>query len=288
MLLRWISALIGIPLFLGACLWGAQPFAVGAVTLAVIGLREIQRTFRAQGLHPNPLLGILGLGSPGIGIFASPWELFHDYPLQQAAFVWLVGGLFAAMLWEVIAAIRTGEMRVAQNLGYGLLCGVYIALFGGMVWLRHLPGALHAGPFPNLELGAAVMLLFAFCVWATDSGSLFAGKAWGRRKLVPALSPQKTVEGAVGGLACGLLIGAGTGLLLFGSPWGGLLAGAIAGIVAPLGDLFESALKREAGVKDFGSLIPGHGGALDRFDSLMVVTSFATLLLVCFFRPPVH
>jgi phosphatidate cytidylyltransferase len=92
------------------------------------------------------------------------------------------------------------------------------------------------------------------------------------------LSPGKTVEGAIGGLAGGILMGAALGGALLGAPVWGLVAGSVAGTAGQLGDLFESAIKRELGVKDIGRALPGHGGVLDRFDSLLFAAPVMALL----------
>jgi phosphatidate cytidylyltransferase len=132
-----------------------------------------------------------------------------------------------------------------------------------------------------------VLLIFPLVVtWASDIGAFFVGRARGRRKLIPSVSPGKTVAGAVGGLLASMLVAwlyarsvlvpvASLGL----TPWGALGIGAAISVAAQIGDLFESLLKREARVKDSSHIIPGHGGILDRFDSLIFVLPVAYLLL---------
>jgi phosphatidate cytidylyltransferase len=112
--------------------------------------------------------------------------------------------------------------------------------------------------------------------WINDSAAYFIGHRWGRRKLLPRVSPGKTVEGAAGALLVTVLAAVPTMWLV--DRWvplfdlaDALAVGALVGIAAPVGDLIESAFKRDAGVKDASDLVPGHGGVLDRFDSLMVV-----------------
>ncbi len=264
MLTRWISAGIGIPLFIGICIWGSTPFAVGVVALALLGLVEMLKAYSSETVQPSPLLAAAGLLGPA-------WALRLFRPEYHAAGAAVLGFGLAAVVWEVLRAARTGEMHAARNTAYGLLCGLYIALFGGMVLLRSWPGNVRQGPYHGLPLGLALVTLGACSVWATDSAALFAGRFAGKRKLAPRLSPGKTVEGAIGGLMGGLAIGGLFGYWLLREPGFGLVVGAIAGIFGQIGDLFESALKREAGLKDFGGIMPGHGGVLDRFDSLLVV-----------------
>ena len=122
--------------------------------------------------------------------------------------------------------------------------------------------------------------------WGTDIAAYFVGRAFGKRKLMPSVSPGKTVAGAIGGLVAAVLIALAWERLVLRPvaqlgmrPWNTILFGAVVSVAAQVGDLAESLLKREAGVKDSSHLIPGHGGVLDRFDSLLFVLPVAYLLL---------
>lgn len=125
----------------------------------------------------------------------------------------------------------------------------------------------------NINQGRAWTILALFTTFAADSGAFFIGSAWGKRALAPKISPHKTWEGALGGLVCAV----GSGLILSnillglteGMLWS-IMPGLLIGIFSPLGDLAVSLFKRRAGVKDSGNLLPGHGGILDRIDSLLV------------------
>ena len=118
-------------------------------------------------------------------------------------------------------------------------------------------------------------------VWIADTAAYFVGRAWGRRKLAPSISPGKTWEGAWGGIAAAIAYAMIGGTFLLGTAgWLSLfLVGVALAVISIVGDLFESAAKRQAGVKDSGALLPGHGGILDRVDSAAAVLPVAALLL---------
>jgi phosphatidate cytidylyltransferase len=192
----------------------------------------------------------------------------------------------------IVLAVLSGLVLVARAWSSGRMLGWFRAFYGkagfwyvggafsSFVLLRALPGRIRVGPYAAADRGAWIMLCVAVCVWSTDTFAFFTGMAIGKHKLAPKLSPGKTFEGFVGGLAGAIFAGAAFGHWI-GLAWAnGAVIGAIAGLIGPLGDLFESGLKRELGIKDFGNLMPGHGGILDRFDSLMFVAPVAYLYLV--------
>jgi phosphatidate cytidylyltransferase len=125
--------------------------------------------------------------------------------------------------------------------------------------LRALPGVN----------GCRYFLLLIIATWANDSAAYFVGSVFGRHKLAPSISPKKSVEGSLAGLFASGLTGLIIALIWVKSILLFLLLGFVIGIAGQIGDLFESILKRDLGVKDSGSIMPGHGGVLDRFDSLM-------------------
>jgi phosphatidate cytidylyltransferase len=233
-------------------------------------------------VHANLLLMTLGLVLPLYAwtnwLDTGPGTSFSQAARMESVLFAAGGAFLVAAVAEVIRAGGTGEMAVARNLGYGLLGGAYLSLFSAIAWLRADTVSVGAGLFPRIDVGVARALLTVFCVWATDSFALFAGRAFGRRKLAPRLSPGKTWEGSAGGFVAAVGFGALFGALLLGRPVAGAAVGALAGSLGQIGDLFTSSLKREVGIKDFGAVIPGHGGALDRFDSLLFVAPLACLL----------
>ena len=137
-------------------------------------------------------------------------------------------------------------------------------------------------PIAGESWGVVMLWLLLFCTWASDTFAYFAGRAFGKRKIVPSISPNKTLEGFIGGFIGCIITGIIYASISNIPVYFGAYVGIICGVLAPLGDLFESKLKRLCNVKDSGTLLPGHGGVLDRFDSLLF-TAPVTLLLVLFF-----
>lgn len=168
--------------------------------------------------------------------------------------------LLAATILLLVWALRQGTERYATNAFLTLGSVVFFGLLGCA------PLLLFQAAGRGAEAHHLVAVIF-LCIWITDSAAYFCGRQWGVTKLAPAISPKKTRVGFVGGIV-GSLVPMGLGFLLPSfSPWAlmGLLL--LAGIGGQVGDLVESALKRDAGIKDAPALIPGHGGLLDRFDS---------------------
>jgi phosphatidate cytidylyltransferase len=168
--------------------------------------------------------------------------------------------LIVLLLGSVLAA---GGQAVAAPAG-AFRAGLGVVYLGlpalALLDLRNVPAS-----------GPALLLWLFLVVWTTDIAAYLVGRAIGGPKLAPRISPGKTWAGLAGGVTGAALVGAVTAGTLGGIPWLGALLGGFLALVAQAGDLFESHLKREAGVKDSGTLIPGHGGALDRLDGLLFV-----------------
>lgn len=253
---RVLTAAVGIPVFLGAVVAGGVWWFLLVCFIIFVGLWEWQRLIRRSFDVTVPLDALFGGG------------LLVALPAYNAAKADGAPGLewaAALMLVTVYAVAREAlSSRRRPLLGGGavVLGVVYVAgLLSHLVLLRGVSGH-----------GLLLTLVAVVGTWLTDTGAFFVGRALGGRKLMPALSPNKTVSGAVGGWIAGFLGVLGTGAFAASLPLGrALLLAAAVPVAAQLGDLMESAFKREAGVKDSGRLLPGHGGVLDRFDSLMLV-----------------
>ncbi len=248
---RLATASIGIPLTVGAVLLGLPWLFVGVVGVIVVGLAEFYRIVERIGYRP---VWEAGMAAGVLFALEAAWP----QPWQRVV-------LPALLVYTVAVQIRGGRPeRALANTALTILGSLYVGYL--MSYVLRLRG-LEWGP--SHVSGPAPALLVIFSVWAADSAAYFVGLGAGRRKLLPEVSPNKSVEGAGGGVAAGVFAGLACGAafhlpLPMAASVGGLCA-----VASVLGDLWESAIKREAGVKDSGGVLPGHGGILDRFDGLL-------------------
>lgn len=276
MLQRIISALVLAPIVLVIVWLGGWWMAALIAAAIVIGVAEIGRIFAAGALHPRPAVAAaLGLGFLAAVVF-QPRTTVN---LSGAALALAVIGALLAEIWR---RDRTGSLDAwAVTLAGALYVGGLLSHFVLLRGIAEPP--LRPNALDGLRLAPGAAWIFAtFAVtWASDTGAYFAGRAFGRTKMSPRLSPKKTWEGFAGGTLAA--IGAGVGIVaLLGlpvSPLVGVALGLIGAVGGTLGDLAESMLKRQAGVKDSGNLIPGHGGLLDRVDSLLFTAPLIYYLL---------
>ena len=288
--LRSLFSVVAAPLALWIVLAGGAPLAALLAVVCALGAWEFYRIARAAGARPLDDVGIALAGLVPLAIHAHYLGLFAARPALAAlitllilgATIWLRGvdgAPLGAAATTVLGVIYTAGML---GFGYGIRYHDTVAGYD-IVGAKHLAlGALSLRVPPG-----GVLLIFPLVVtWASDIGAYFAGRAIGGRKLIPSVSPGKTVAGAVGGLLASMLIAFVYARLVLApmahlgfTTGGALLFGAVISVAAQTGDLFESLLKREAGVKDSSRIIPGHGGILDRFDSLIFVLPIAYLLL---------
>ena len=251
-------------------------------------------------LAPLALAGVFMLPPDGFALFMglvivlSGWEWANlagfEQPVVRIGFGILVGLACAltaslspvlvlgiAALWWVVAFWLVkgypDTARICQNQWLRLVMGLVtlVPAWFGLVQLK------------ELDNGGMYILLILVIVWAADCGAYFAGRTFGKSKLAPNVSPKKTLEGVLGGVLLALFISAGIALwndFSFARGLGLLLLTVLTVLVSVLGDLWESVLKRERGIKDSSNLLPGHGGILDRVDSLTAAIPVFTLALI--------
>lgn len=246
---RLATAAVGIPVLLGVVLLGGPLFTV-VVALALAA--AVFELCRAAGLKPAEPITIAAMACAGLLALTDPAR-----PLLP------VGLLAAFVITALVLLVVEGEVEGAHaRWAMALSAPMYVGVLGCyFVLLR------------NLDLGREWVLLAIFGTFAVDTGAYAVGRLIGKRKLAPRISPGKTIAGAVGGVGAGVIAVVGiNGLLGMDQPLVLVaLLGAVLALAAEAGDLGESLLKRSLGVKDMGRLFPGHGGMLDRMDSLLFV-----------------
>lgn len=280
---RVIFAVIAAPLAVWIIWLGGAALATLLGAVGAIGLWELFRMARAKGVNPLSAVGLPLAALLPIVVHAAHLDVVR-IPVSAA--------VLAVLLTLVVAMIARGAdggpLGASAITVFGVLYTSATLAFGYA--LRHHPFALDSA-----AAGTALVALPLLLTWGTDVGAFFVGRAVGGRKLWPSVSPGKTVSGAVGGLLVAVLVvWALVRFLLVPyanlamTPVGIVAFAVIVSVAGQLGDLVESLLKREAGVKDSSHLIPGHGGVLDRFDSLFFTIPTAYLLLPSFLVPVIR
>lgn len=244
---RIVSALVMAPLAIGAVLWSYYSFLVFVALACMLMIHEWNNITKSCG---GNAIGFTALALAFVAMAIGAPEL-------------AAGAIGSAIAVRSAANLlnRSISLWPAAGIGYIGLAGVSLMMIHGM-------------------FGAYYVLWLLVAVWGTDIGGYAFGKSIGGPKLAPSISPGKTWAGLVGGMIFAAIVGAGFGAALFGNWLYWALASALIAVVAQIGDLLESKLKRIFGVKDSGSIIPGHGGVLDRLDGVLLAAPVSLLVLI--------
>lgn len=245
---RVITGVIGIIIFL-LLLWvGNIPYSIFIALLASIGFFEYLRMNNTKLFSYEGIFGLLII----LVILIDNNFIAYDYSKYII--------LFALIVLLLLVVLKKNKITF-DNIGYILVGVLYIGFgFSTMVEIRYI------------ENGFIITLFILFTTWASDTGAYFSGKYFGKDKLWPAISPKKTIQGSIGGIFSSILVAIIFNyIFVLNNYLIIIIVGILISLFGQLGDLVESALKRSKNVKDSGSLLPGHGGILDRFDSLLLI-----------------
>lgn len=257
---RVLTAIIGIPVLIGLNYFGGLPLFIAVIFVVLIGMDEMFRTIDRLGIDLIKWIGFLGSL-----LFVCSAYFLDNNSLTKA--------LFLLLLITVIYYVISFPKVSFSGLSATLFSSVYVGYCFSFIFLLR-----------NMENGFFFLLLAFLLSWATDVGGYVSGRMWGKHKLAEMLSPNKTREGAVGALVLSVL----TAVVAFmfssvpASIFKVAILGLLAGFIGQIGDLTASAMKRQAGIKDFGSILPGHGGVLDRFDSFLLIAPLVYYYLSLF------
>jgi phosphatidate cytidylyltransferase len=264
LLLRVLSGVVLIPVVVAAAWWPITTALLASFCVA-LAIYELAGILRAGGYVPRTILGI----TIGVSLcLAAAFQRYTPLDITGAALAFVVIG---SLIAEVVRTDRsTSLISWALTLASALYIGWLLSHF---ILIGQLDTPLQGGWLAAAQMppGTAWICFTLAITWLQDTAAYFVGRRFGKRRFAPILSPKKTWEGAIGGFIASIL----TALIavpILGLPVSliaAALLGAVAGVVGPLGDLAESLIKRQIGIKDSGQLIPGHGGILDRADSLL-------------------
>lgn len=264
---RILTVLVALPVLIAAVWFGFPYLPILVAAAAAIGLAEYYRL--SPGLRSPVLLAIGGLWTLSFvaaGQLADPWYDFAPHFVLGAGLLLALPTLALNRSPRFWALAVIGPIYVGFLLAHGLM-------------LRELDG--------QSDLGRDWLLFTLIIIFANDTGAYVIGRAAGKTPMAPVISPKKTWEGSIGGFlsAVGVALVLGTILELEVPIWQSGLIGVAIGILSQAGDLAESRLKRAANVKDTGTLLPGHGGVLDRMDSIVLAIPVVYYLVAFALRP---
>ncbi|MEM7007886.1 MAG: phosphatidate cytidylyltransferase [Thermodesulfobacteriota bacterium] len=275
---RLLTAIIAVPIMYVIFLIGGLLYLLFFLAIILVGQLEYQKLLESKSLPNEKILGIISSLLLGLSAYLGYYYFTFCFTV--------------VVLVILILDLRKGDFsQTVTNIGATLFGVIYLGwLLGHAVLLRNINQYENIREFSLNTLGLVdpgfFLVVFAVaCTFLNDTGAYYTGKMIGKRKLAPKISPGKTIEGTIGGIVVCIL----TGLVvnyLFGSPLSSdwtIAFALIVAIAAILGDLVESSIKRGAGIKDSGDIVPGHGGVLDRFDSLIFVFPVSYYFIIIYY-----
>ena len=280
---RIITAIVGIIVLIGVMFtFNTLIFNLVIAAITLIAIHEI---YNALGFTKKDWLMYAALVPYTLLVMTSNYMVMRRL-VMPVSFVLVT-------FYAIYLVVRNGTISYQKASGLLVFSGIVIFCFYSFIRLKELL------PVEQYGYDAVFFILLILCfAWGGDTCAYFAGRAFGKHKLAPVVSPNKTVEGAIGGVIGSVVIGLLATIIYsalsgrFASLTVAVTArhyiiiaamGAVASVLGILGDLFASAVKRQVGIKDYGTIFPGHGGILDRFDSVMFIAPFVTMVITAVF-----
>ena len=273
LVVRTLSGAVLLGVVLAAALLGKYAYGALLLVIVSVGLAEFYRLAKASGAQPQVNMGTFA----GVILFCTSFHIFEQlydgYPLSMELIVGLLLSLLLYLFLIFVVEVFRAKEHPLRNVAVTIMSLIYVSL--PMSLMLFIPLMLGGGIWR-----AEAFLFYLFIVWGNDVFAYLVGVSIGRHRMCERISPKKSWEGFVGGVLGAMAMGALGNVVVGGgyALWLGLAA--IVAISSVLGDLVESMFKREAGVKDSGNIMPGHGGILDRFDALLVSIPFAFIYLM--------
>ena len=271
MLKRIITSVVALLIFLPFLIFSAEPAFVFVIPMALLALAAVYEIAKCTGVKNRPL-------------FVVPFYVFAIAESVMARYITDNGKFFTYTALAVfllifisfaLATFSKGKIHVLDA-SCAAMASVYVSLsFAFLIRLRDFS-------LGGVSVGAKIFVLSFLFAWVPDIGGYFAGRFFGKRKLIPDVSPKKTVEGLYGGILLSVVAALVYSLVISAKPMGYLvfaILGALCALVSVCGDLLASLIKRHYGIKDYGFIFPGHGGVMDRFDSVIAVAPVLYILV---------
>ncbi|SHJ44196.1 phosphatidate cytidylyltransferase [Tepidibacter formicigenes] len=258
MFIRILSSIILLPVLIFILINGGIPLYLGVSVVSLIALKEFYDAFKEKKINS---INIVGYMISLLFFMFSTFKINNQYMLGLSFILF-----FIACILVVLRKYNIMDMSVT---------------FLGVIYIPYLLN--HITLITNFKNYNYIWLVFIIA-WMTDTFAYFSGYFFGKNKLIPEVSPKKTIEGSIGGIIGSSISCAVFGYLFNFNLFHMIIIGLVGSIVAQIGDLFASSIKRVLGIKDYGKLIPGHGGILDRFDSIIFTAPFVYYYILFFIK----
>jgi len=256
MWIRTLSSIIALPLLFGVVFLGGSYIAISGLIITLMGLYEFYMAFRNHTVNPISWIGYLGT----IALYAFTWQWSSNLALSMSVFI------FVLML--LLRYLFGSEVKL-EDISITILGVLYVSF-----------NLLHIVRIAQVDHGFYIWYVFLIA-WGTDTCAYFIGYLFGKRKLWEEISPKKTIAGAVGGIVgCMVLCVAYAYIFKQEFVYFAVLLGFVGSIISQLGDLTASKIKRSVNIKDYGKIMPGHGGVLDRFDSIILTAPLVYYFMI--------